>query len=369
MLPSPALRCLAVTAACLWGAEAWAQIVLEQHKAMFTPGGVMSGSLTLDKISRPGSLLVVVTGWSPATETPNLPTDSQGNPYFLIKTDGALASQLVGLYYAQNTAGGTIPTVTWTVTGSPTTLSLEVAEFSGVSGFSGLFTSQQVSPANGSGTPSSGPVVPPLGESLIIGALSHDANGTTDAGPGFVLLDVATDNSTNNNPAADEYRIINSAAALPADATFTLTTPAAWAAIVAVFSPLDAGAPDSGQTIDAGPADSGNDAGGTPDSGTPDSGGNHDSGVSPDGGAPPDSGANPDSGSVPDSGTAIRDSGIGGDAGSGASQTLPEFGWSCGCGASPGAALGALILIAAARRRRRSRGDARWSLFARDERG
>jgi hypothetical protein len=208
--------------------------VLVQHTACVGAPATTTSTVTcvLPDVSQAGDLLLVTGGWSPSTDLPNLPSDSQDNTFTLVGQAGT--DQLVILYYAQDIAGGTRDSVTWSVSGE-TPLSLELAEFSGASR-TAAYTGRFQAATGTSATPNSGGIVPPGSGSLIFGAMAHDGMFTSDAGPGFILLDVATDDAMDLNPAIDEY-LLSGGISISISATFVLSGSAPWGALVAGFVP------------------------------------------------------------------------------------------------------------------------------------
>ncbi len=240
-----------------------AGIALVQHSANNTAVGAASVSFELPGPASSGDLMIVVTGWvDPSMYVANAPTDNLGNTYTLVaqQASGAVNSQVIAVWYAQNIDGGPTPSISWSITGGTIPLSIEAAEFSGVDraqAFTGQFLSALATPM--SAEPDAGTLTPAAG-SLVFGAMAHDHNVTSDAGPGFTLLDIATDDAMSFNPAIDEYRIVGGAPVpVPIPVTFTLSAIDEWTTIGAVFNAagFDAGA-DAG--VDAG-LDGGVDAG------------------------------------------------------------------------------------------------------------
>jgi hypothetical protein len=213
-----------------------------------------SVTCTLPSPTHVGNLLVVAGGWSPTSDPTNKPSDSFGNTFNLVEQVGS--DQLAVVYYAQDIKGGSAHTVTWTVGGGTATpLSLDLAEFSGAS-TTAAYTGHMNSATGSTATPNAGAVTPAAG-SLVFAAMAHDSNVTTSAGSGFSLLDIATDNASNDNPVADEYLIASSASSV--SGTFNLSGTAPWSAIVAVFA--SGGSGGGGGGTDAGTG-GGTDAGG-----------------------------------------------------------------------------------------------------------
>jgi uncharacterized protein (TIGR03382 family) len=219
-------------------------------------GTAASISYTLPDASVAGDWVLVAGGVAPPL-APVAVTDDHGNTYTLANSAGS--NQFVFVYYAAHIDGGGPLTVTWRLDGGEESLSLAVAEFSGVSptdGFAGS-AAYQAPPQGQTATPDSGAVVASTAGCLLFGAMAHDGDVQSSPGGGFVLLDLVTDNAQSFNPLADEFLITGGPAA--ASATFGLAGIAYWGAVAVVLSPADGGGGGSdagtpGETPDGGTA-------------------------------------------------------------------------------------------------------------------
>jgi O-glycosyl hydrolase len=177
-----------------------------------------------------GNLIVVaVSGWP--TPTINV-TDSRGNAYAVASPiRQAAGSSFSAIYYAKNITGGA-DTVTVSANSS-VQLSMVIAEFSGLNTTAPL--DGNVSAAGTSNTPSSGNVTPTTATDLLIGAGTHNLSTITSAGSGFTLIGVATEDSSNHQPLAMEYKFLTSTS--PVAATFSLPASGDWSQNAALFKP------------------------------------------------------------------------------------------------------------------------------------
>jgi hypothetical protein len=327
-----------VTLALLTCGSARGAVSLVQHGAANSVAHVQSFTFTLKDPSTPGDFLVVVGGWSPLTYLPVTPTDNYGNTFRTAVVSAG--DQLVAVYFAAGIDGGPSHAVTWSIDGGmggTTPLSLEVAEFSGIDPnvpYLQIFHSAMSPNGTGTNLPDSGFVTPSAHGSLVFGAMAHDGQFLSDAGSGFTLLDVATDDAVNYNPAIDEFLIDENAS--PVAATFTLTGDAPWAAVVAVFQPAPISPPDAGGPADGGVAR--------------DAGASGDAGASPDAGVPGDAGGPGDAGRIDAGGF---DSGTPGGVDSGAVGPRQQLDIGCGCNGGVLAPACALMALGWALRARR----------------
>jgi hypothetical protein len=190
-----------------------------QNLAVTLPSNVTAGDL----------IVVSVSGW------PNLPastavTDSQGNTYSIAGTVLVSQGAYSAIYYAKNVKTGATSVTVRTVR-SGGQISMAVAEFSGIDT---VFPLDKTAGTVGSGnTPSSGIMTPSQVGELVIGSGTHNGNTVTNAGSGFTMLAIPTEDSNTHQPLAMEYQVLSGSQQITA--VLSLSTGYSWTQNGALF--------------------------------------------------------------------------------------------------------------------------------------
>ncbi|MGE5647066.1 MAG: beta strand repeat-containing protein [Acidobacteriota bacterium] len=189
-------------------------------------------SVALPSAVTAGNLLVIAVSSWPNAPAATAITDSLGNIYSPAGTvrQSPASRAYTGIYYAKNVIGGA-DTVVFHGASGGTELSVVAAEFAGAD------TTSPLDAAGGSAgygsTPSSGDLTPTVAGDLVIGAGTHDGVRVTNAGSGFAMIAVATEDSDNYQPLAMEYKLATTTAEVAA--TFSLSNDDQWAQAGALF--------------------------------------------------------------------------------------------------------------------------------------
>jgi hypothetical protein len=193
---------------------------------------VASVSVAFPTATTAGNLILAFVRMSTTSQTVTL-TDSAGNKYVeaVAQVQTAGTSQ-AHLFYAKNISGGAANTVKATFSSNNTHPWLAIYEFKGLSATNPL---DQTAHAQGSNAaPSSGatPTTTSASELVFGGMVVPGAYpGTQTVGSGYTLLqqDTATSHASN------ESKLLTSTGSCTA--TFTLSSSANWAAVLATFKP------------------------------------------------------------------------------------------------------------------------------------
>src|SRR5262245_4216682 len=217
-------------------AQARAQITLLQHAGK-DAGTTTSSSLAFPAGNTAGNWLAVVVR-AGLTGQEFTVTDTRGNTYRqVVQLNEMLDAVTLGLYYAENIAGGpNTVTVSDTLTGG--TLRFAILEYAGVAASGSLDGTPAVAEET-SASLASAPTTTTANGDLILGVLSTSGAATFTAGAGFTLEEQVPV-APNAELAVEDQK---QTAAGPIAATATLGSGQAWAAAVAAFRAAAAGPP------------------------------------------------------------------------------------------------------------------------------
>lgn len=170
-----------------------------QFAQQYTASGT-SHAVALPGASAAGNLLVIGCGWTTAANNCTI-TDNNGggNTYtsIAVKQNWNGTAQTDQFFYAQNIIGGGTITVTQTMSGASTNLSISVIEYGGMA--ASAFDVTNATVATGSSTtPLSNATGTTNFSNEIIVSLANGNTGTNTAGASYVLRSAATSPTTHS---------------------------------------------------------------------------------------------------------------------------------------------------------------------------